>query len=254
MNPHAYKVAGVDGCKAGWVVAVVSATVEATGKLRYPLAIEDIQISPHFADVLLRTYNCKLVCVDIPIGLSDGPEPRTCDVAARKLLGQRASSIFTPPVRACFPARSYPDAAETHRKRTSKGLSKQSFFIMDKIREVDELLTPAMQARVREIHPEVTFCSLNGNRPLKHNKRTLAGRDERIALLAGIFPSTVGVIERFGKSQGTGADDILDALAAAWTAAAAVAGQAATLPEQPERDGKGLRMEILRPVAALRMI
>ena len=251
MNPQAYKVAGVDGCKAGWVVAVVSATVEMNGKLRYPLTVEDIRISPHFADVLLRTYDCKLVCVDIPIGLSDGLEPRACDVAARKLLGRRASSVFTPPVRAGLSARSYPSAGEIHRKRAGKGLSKQSFYIMDKIRQVDELLTPAMQTRVREIHPEVTFCVLNGSRPLKHNKKALAGRKERIALLAAIFPSAVGIIAGLGGTRGVGADDILDALAAAWTAAKTVVGQTATLPERPEHDGKGLQMQILAPYATL---
>lgn len=247
MSPQAYRVAGVDGCKSGWVVAAASATVEATGKLRYPLAIDDIRISAHFADVLLRTYDCKLVCVDIPIGLSSGSEARACDAAARKLLGRRASSVFAPPVRPCLSARSYADAAEMHRKCSGKGLSKQSFFIMDKIRQVDELLTPAMQTRVREIHPEVTFCVLNGNRPLGHNKKTLGGRNERIALLAGIFPTAVGMIETAVRARELGADDILDALAAAWTAAQAVVGQAATLPEHPERDNKGLRMEILTP-------
>jgi len=247
MSPQAYKVAGVDGCKAGWVVAVASTTVEETGELWHPLAIEDIWISPHFADVLLKTYDCKLVCVDIPIGLSDGPEPRACDAAARKLLGRRASSVFTPPVRPCLSARSYADAAEMHRKCSGKGLSKQSFFIMDKIRQVDELLTPAMQTRIREIHPEVTFCVLNGARPLGHNKKTLAGRNERIALLTEIFPTAAGMIETVGRAREVGADDILDALAAAWTAAQTVVGQAATLPEHPERDDKGLRMEILTP-------
>jgi predicted RNase H-like nuclease len=146
-------------------------------------------------------------------------------------------------------ARSYPDAAAIHRKHAGKGLSKQSFHIMDKIREVDELLTPVMQMRIREIHPEVTFCVLNKNRPLRHNKKTLAGRNERIALLAGIFPSATRVIQGIGRGPAAGADDILDALAAAWTAAQAALGQAATLPEQPERDGKGLRMEILKPFA-----
>lgn len=249
MSLQAYKVAGVDGCKAGWLVASISATVEETGELRYPLAVEDIRISPHFADVLLRTYDCTLVCVDIPIGLSDGPEPRACDAAARKLLGRRASSVFTPPVRACLSARSYCDAAAIHRKSAGKGLSKQSFYIMDKIRQVDELLTPAMQTRIREIHPEVTFCVLNGSRPLGHNKKTLAGRNERIALLTELFPAAVGMIETAVRAREVGADDILDALAAAWTAAQAALGQAATLPEQPERDGRGLRMEILAPFA-----
>jgi hypothetical protein len=46
-------------------------------------------------------------------------------------------------------------------------------------------------------------------------------------------------------------DDILDALAAAWTAAAAVLRHVVTLPEHPATDRKGLRMEILQPIFAL---
>ena len=71
----------------------------------------------------------------------------------------------------------------------------QSFVIMDKIRQVDDLVTPAMQKRVREIHPEVAFYVLNGERPVEHNKKTLAGRNERIALLAGAFPTAAEVMD-----------------------------------------------------------
>ena len=239
-------VAGVDGCKAGWVVAVVRATAPGL-ELQYPLTIESIRVSPHFADVLLRTSHCALVCVDIPIGLSDGPEPRACDVAARRLLGSRASSVFTPPARPCLAAKSYPEASQTQLQCVGKKLSKQSFFIMGKIRQVDDLMMPAMQRRIREIHPEVTFHTLNGNRPAERRKRSLAGRNERIALLASIFPTAAEMIDAIRRPGAVEADDILDALAAAWTAARAVIGQATPLPEHPATDRKGLRMEILRP-------
>ncbi|MEK7993092.1 MAG: DUF429 domain-containing protein, partial [Planctomycetota bacterium] len=43
-------------------------------------------------------------------------------------------------------------------------------------------------------------------------------------------------------------DDALDALVAAWTAGLAVRGKAQTLPEEPELDSKGLRMEMVHPV------
>ncbi len=246
---HSVQVAGVDGCRAGWLVVLLSVATENGAGLRCPLDAEGLWVSPHFADVLLRTYNCKLICVDIPIGLSDGPQPRACDVAARRLLGRRASSIFTPPARACLSARSYPEASAAQLQCTGKRLNKQSFLIMDKIRQVDELVTPVMQQRVREIHPEVAFHVLNGNRPAEHNKKTVAGRNERIALLSGIFPTAAETVNKARRAREVAPDDIVDALAAAWTAAKTITGQAATLPEQPEYDSKGLRMEILLPFA-----
>ncbi len=248
-GPRLFQVAGVDGCRAGWLVVLLRATMENGAGLRYPLDVEGLWVSPHFADVLLKTYNCKMVCVDIPIGLSDGAEPRACDVAARRLLGRRAASIFTPPARPCLPARSYRDASEAHLRCTGKRLSKQSFLIMDKIRQVDELVTPAMQERIREIHPEVIFHVLNENRPAEHSKKTVAGRNERIGLLSGIFPTAAEIVNRTRRAREVAPDDVLDALAAGWAAAQAIIGQATTLPERPEYDARGLRMEILLPFA-----
>jgi predicted RNase H-like nuclease len=215
--------------------------------LQYRLTVESIQVSPHFADVLLRTSPCVLVCVDIPIGLSDGAEPRACDVAARRLLGPRASSVFPTPARACLTTTTYEEASQINFQSVGKKLSKQSFFIIDKIRQVDDLITPAMQQHVREIHPEVTFHALNNNRPAEHKKRCIPGRNERIALLANAFPAAADILGGTRKARVVEADDILDALAAAWTAAKVIIGQAATLPEHPATDRKGLRMEILRP-------
>jgi len=43
-------------------------------------------------------------------------------------------------------------------------------------------------------------------------------------------------------------DDALDAVVAAWTAGEAVIGKAKTLPEEPQLDSKGLKMEMLYPL------
>jgi predicted RNase H-like nuclease len=60
-NSESFRVAGVDGCKAGWVVALVRAA-KATGRgLQQPLTVEIIHVSPHFTDVLLKTSDCALV-------------------------------------------------------------------------------------------------------------------------------------------------------------------------------------------------
>jgi len=241
------RVAGVDGCRAGWVVAVVAAPSKAAHEPCHRLPVEGLYTSGDFADVLLRTSGCALVCVDIPIGLRRDAQPRACDVAARQLLGSRASSVFTPPVRSCLSASSYAEASEIQYRHTGKKLNKQSFFILDKVRQVDNAITPALQERVREIHPEVSFSVLNDGRPARHNKKRLAGRRERIALLSGIFPDAPEIIQAHRRSGRVEVDDILDALVAAWTAARAHLAGTRTLPEHTECDDRGLRMEILYP-------
>ncbi len=244
---ESFCVAGVDGCKAGWFVAVASGTRQNDTAAPCELTPRKVFIADSFADVLSKTVDCVLICIDIPIGLSNGDKPRECDVAARKLLGQRASSVFPAPIRPCLCAADYEMACKISFEHTGKKLSKQSFALLRKIREVDDLMTPALQRRVREIHPEVSFWSLNGRQPMLQNKKTVPGQAQRYELLAKVLADTDRVLAQAPK-RGCAADDALDALAAAWTAGRAVTGNVTTLPEQPERDGKGLRMEILCPL------
>ena len=244
-----FQVAGVDGCKAGWFVVIASgAKTGSRQNARCLLTIESFSVAHTFAGVLGKTSRCKLLCVDIPIGLSDGPTPRQCDVAARKLLGRpRASSIFPPPIRQCLAAKDPETASEICFRHSGKKLNRQSFFIMNKIRQVDEVVTPQLQRRVREIHPEISFCALNSGKPVQYPKRKLAGRKERVRLLSPIFPDVQELLASARKPGEVAADDILDALVAVWTAGQAVIGRAKTLPGEPGRDRKGLRMEILYP-------
>ena len=53
------------------------------------------------------------------------------------------------------------------------------------------------------------------------------------------------VAPTFAEVLSTTMDDALDALVAAWTAGQAVLGKVTTLPENPPRDRKGLRMEMV---------
>ena len=85
------KVAGVDGCKGGWVLAVRDTHADTL----------DIHFVPTFREVLSAVPAPGIVCVDIPIGLMRRALPggRRCDQEARKLLGQpRARSVFSPPM------------------------------------------------------------------------------------------------------------------------------------------------------------
>lgn len=246
MKKQSFQVAGVDGCRAGWFVVVAQAARQKV------LELKDFSVANTFADVLSKIADCQLVCVDIPIGLSDGAKPRQCDVSARKMLGRgRASSVFPPPVRPCLLAEDYQTASRISSEYSGKKLSTQSFFIMSKIREVDRAMTPELQQRVREIHPELAFWALAGGRPAKNNKKNLAGRNERISLLSPVFSNVQQLVAQTRKPKQVAPDDILDALAAVWTAGQAMIGNARTLPENPEFDRTGLKMEILYPAAIM---
>jgi predicted RNase H-like nuclease len=243
-----FYVAGVDGCKAGWFVATTSITMENETNTSCEFNLKNVFIASTFTEVLSKTSDCKLVCVDIPIGLSDGDKPRECDGVARELLrGRRASSVFPAPIRPCLSAKDYETASKISFEHTGKKLNKQTFALMKKIREVDDLMTPELQNRVREIHPEILFWALNDQKPIELNKKTVPGQAQRHNLLQRIFTDIDSILIQAPLS-GCAMDDALDAIVAAWTAGQAVIGKAKTLPESPKLDSKGLRMEMLYPV------
>ncbi|MBI3301273.1 MAG: DUF429 domain-containing protein [Deltaproteobacteria bacterium] len=231
-------VAGVDGCRAGWVVALVEQQTRGTQEHR-------IRLCARFAEVLALSPKPTVITLDIPIGLLDKPQPggRECDRQARQLLGHRASSVFSPPIRALLKATQYEQIR-------SRGMSIQAFGIMPKIREVDRLMTPELQKRVYEAHPELAFRALAGA-PLQYNKKTHEGREERLQALAqapdGLFREIRSAFENalkaFPRVQ-VAPDDLLDAYVLTRTALRIANGQASRLPINPPVDGRGLRMEI----------
>jgi len=247
-TPRSFQVAGVDGCKAGWLVAVVSAMkVSTAANISCVYKLQEFLVAHTFSEIVSRTTPFELICVDIPIGLSDGDKPRECDLAARRLLhGPRASSVFPAPVRTCLSAKDYKTASEICFEYSGKKLNRQSFALLEKIRQVDDLMIPSLQNRLREIHPEVSFWVLNGKKPVEQNKKTVPGQAHRHKLLHPIFADMDDILSKSTKS-GFAMDDAFDALAAAWTAGQTVLGRFRTLPENPEIDSKGLRMEILCP-------
>jgi predicted RNase H-like nuclease len=199
-----------------------------------------------FADVLALPEAPMVIGADMPIGLLDVAVRggRECDRQARALLGAaRRSSVFSPPVRAALGATTHARAHAANRASSSAdiGVSLQAFGILGKLKEVDDAMTRAMQARVFEVHPELSFLAI-GNRPPRHGKRTAAGRVERLALLASVGYS--GVLQ---KVPGAGNDDLLDAAAACWTAERIHLGTATRVPAgRVPVDARGLRMEIWR--------
>jgi predicted RNase H-like nuclease len=100
---------------------------------------------------------------------------------------------------------------------------------------------PECQQWAFEVHPEVCFWALNEKHPMAHNKKTKAGRNDRLKLLTPIFPEIQQHI--LNRPLGVGKDDLLDAAAAAWTALRLHRGDASCICT-PERDEKGLSVAI----------
>jgi predicted RNase H-like nuclease len=236
-------VAGVDGCKAGWVCVLVDA---ATGAPR------DAFIRASLAEIAGLDEVVR-IAIDVPIGVEDVTTAlgRGCDTALRRELGSRQSSVFAVPSRAAIAEVDYrmACAAALAHSDPPRMVSKQCFHIFPKIREADALITPEAQARIVECHPEGAFWAMNGMQPLTEPKKLKSraypqGLALRRALLerAG-FPASFLAAHRFRASQ-AGEDDLLDGCACAWTARRVLRGEARRFPDEPRLDARGLRMEI----------
>ncbi len=223
-------VAGIDGCRGGWV--------------NFKVDLTSLGTSVELVDVpsILRSKpdDLAILAIDIPIGLLDGS--RVCDKAARKLLGQpRGTSVFAAPCRAALSAKTHAAASATNLRITGSGLSQQAWGIAPKIKQVDDAITSECQRWAFEVHPEVCFWALAGERPMAYRKKTKAGVSERFDLLRPVFPD----IERHlqNRRANVGRDDLLDAAVAAWTALRICKGEARRVCEA-ERDARGLETAI----------
>ena len=241
-DPNSW-IAGVDGCTGGWIAAFIHLQ-SGEGRLR---------IVPRFADVLTAPEAPIIVAIDMPIGLPErtGPGGRAAENLVRPLLGARQSSVFSVPSRAAIFASEYRDACRTALETSDppRKVSKQLFNIAPKIREVDEALraTPPAAAQVFEVHPELAFWRLNGNRALSEPKKVKSRPYEPgLALRRGLLMATGLPLATVQASppKGAAADDLLDALACAAIARRIHAGLAQPFPDPPPRDAFGLPMAI----------
>jgi predicted RNase H-like nuclease len=230
-------VGGLDGCRAGWVLV----TIPADGPVAAAL---DVTVVASLVSVVaaLESGRMAAAAIDIPIGLS-AREPRACDREARRLIGPRRNSVFPAPVRSVLGARNHGEACALSRGACGRGISRQAFNILAKIREVDGLLSRPLQAQLFEMHPELSFTLLAGA-PMRSHKRTAEGRAERLAALRCALgdPDRLNhLVDR--PPAGAKHDDVLDAMVGAWTARRYVARTHLRLGG--ELDERGLRMEMI---------
>jgi predicted RNase H-like nuclease len=217
-------VLGVDGTRRGWVVVALHGG-----------AFAGVRIVTSIADVI--SDPAAVIGVDIPLGESE-PGARQADAGARRRLGARHSTIFTPPPLTTASAPSYEAAKALSREMTGKAMSKQAWHLLPKMADAAPYwqLTPE---RIREVHPECSFAEMNGA-PLMSRKRTRDGHRERLALLER---EGVRIDDAVLGRCAAPSDDVVDAAAVAWSAQRIASGRACSFPDPPERDTDG------RPVA-----
>jgi predicted RNase H-like nuclease len=214
---------GLDGFRRGWVAAWIDD--QGNHGFDYSSDLSRLLLVPH-----------KRAMIDMPIGLKISGH-RRCDISARELVG---ASVFLGARRNLWEFSDQASANQYYWRHEGlrMGVSCQLWNITDKIREVDDFITPDRQATICEAHPELIFRKL-GNRLRLQGKKTELGRDQRIKLLAdqGFVKLSSWLAQRYGT--GIGRDDLIDACACAVAARdsnACLGGD--------EVDSRGLRMEI----------
>ena len=214
---------GLDGFRGGWVVAWIDD--QGNHGFDYSPSLSKLLAMPH-----------RRAMIDMPIGLKMSGH-RRCDIIARELVG---ASVFLGARRNLW---EFPDQASANQyywrhEGPGMGISCQLWNIGDKIKEVDDFITPERQATISEAHPELIFFKLNNQLRLER-KKSEAGRNQRIKFLAdrGFVTTSKWLMQRYGT--GIGRDDLIDACACAVAARDSNARLGGD-----EVDVRGLRMEI----------
>jgi predicted RNase H-like nuclease len=221
-------LAGVEPCRGGWLVV--------SGKLQgVSLFPDPPQLMGTLVEILDYRPSFEIVALHSPIGLPNQRSPggRACDRDARRLLGQRrAAAIVSPPPRSILGD----DAGE--------GMSVVVRSLLPRIREVQGDVASYHQRSIFEVHPELGFYQLNDDVPLRYGKRTALGIEERVALLQAKMPGLDRVLDH--RPDSIPLPRLLDACVDLWTARRIAARAIARLPEIPEWNEDGLRMELVR--------
>lgn len=232
------KYIGIDGCKKGWFIV----GLDEYGEASYTI-LNKIDEFESYLPV------AEQVLLDIPIGLRrEHPDERLCDKQARAALQpKRGPSVFPAPSRCALGCDNYEEASKQNRACTGRGLSKQSYAIIPKIREVDQFLQKSTaREKIREMHPEICFWALNNQNAMEQAKKTNEGYEARVALLNKHYSGSRDLIEmamQQYKRKDVARDDIVDALVGAVTARNYKLLQ--QFPEIPDMDEFGLDMEIV---------
>ena len=210
---------GIDWYKGGWV----GVALDAGGGV-------DVLVDRDLAALIEQVPGAACVGVDMPIGL-----PRTereADTAARAFVGRRWPSVFATPPQAVLDAESYADANAVAAQLVGKKISQQAWALRHNIKRVAEVA--ARDARVLEVHPEVSFRALVGQE-IAFPKTTWNGHALRRRALEG---AGIELPDDLGAAGIVPVADVLDAAVAAWTARRYAQERAESLPAGAARGAR----------------
>lgn len=154
-----YLSVGIDGCKGRWLAVALSDMGH------------EVQLFDRIDQVCEYYKHADSILLDMPIGLSEHVQDIRPDSALRKKLKGKASSVFNAPCRQAVYEEDYSNASNLNFRIVGNKLSRQSFAITPKIREVDSFLqiNPEWKNRLLESHPEYCFSNLNNGEPIIEN-------------------------------------------------------------------------------------
>jgi threonine dehydratase len=225
---------GVDGCKGGWVAC-----------WRGKTALE-FEVFEGF-DQIVRHFPRSTIAVDMPIGLPDavGAGGRGPESLARKMLKGKSSSVFSMIARAAIDANAnYAETCRLARLASTppRGISKQGFNILPKVRELDQVLRAdnGLLETVFETHPELALACLSGA-PVLEKKTKKDGLIKRIEILKGLG---LPIVDPLPRLSGAKPDDMIDAAVCLLVATRIAGGQAISFPAQPTLDSHGIPIAI----------
>ena len=239
-NNKVFSSVGIDGCKKGWVAVRITE--------------DDFEIEVFDnIETLCSRYKDSNLIIDMPIGLPENIGDIRPEREARKILGSRSCCVFNTPCRQAVYEDDYDRANEINKEILGKGLSKQSFSIFTKIREIDEFLykNPNYKNKIVESHPEVCFAMLNFNEknplPIIENKKTKEGMNKRLDLLSEYDDKTEEIKSIIFSNQilKNMKDDIVDALCLAVVGKLGIENGFITIPENPMKDSKNIIMQMV---------
>jgi len=239
-NRSHFSSIGIDGCKNGWLA--VNVTPDGF----------DVETFNNIEEICAKYQEFDCMIIDMPIGLPESVEEAELrpEAAARKRLLHRSPCIFNTPCRQSLFAENYSEASKINSAHLGKGLSKQSFAIMNKILELDNFLkqTPDYTNKIKESHPEVCFAMLNPTRnPINEAKNTAEGNKNRIKIMQQHYDQTTDFIEyvRNNPKLRKLEVDCIDALCLAVTGMLGLENGFNTMPENPRCDRRGLLMQMV---------
>ncbi len=229
-------LAGVQPCPGGWLLAsakLVGTTCHA----------EQPRVVLSFREILESVPAYAVIALHGPIGLpSDSSKRgRACEREARQLLGfpRRGAVLSAPTRRALAATHDFKQAAALN----GGHLDFVTWRMLAKIGEVADQVQSYHQRFVYEVSPEITYYTLNGDRPMRFPKRTRPGQEERRDVLG----TRVQGIDRIYQADLPRVRPwhLTDVAATLWTARRVAGKGLRRLPAMPEWNEEGIRMEIV---------